>query len=143
VQTSRDTTARGRGSKSARGGGRGAKTDKRGGSNVVQTSGVFSEGIAGNPMKRAYSGGGGSTRESSTEVLRRPALVKRDFVKLDPDEELQQIREILGDDDEKDAAEMMSLDSDNMPIKLIDRELEFSISGHEGSSFHFFRSYKI
>jgi hypothetical protein len=74
--------------------------------------------------KRASAGGGGygSTRESSTEVLRRPALVKRDYVKLDPDEELQQIREILGDDDEKDKADIMSLDSDNMPIKLIDRK---------------------
>jgi hypothetical protein len=106
---------------------------------------VFSEGIAGGVIRRAASSGGGgygSSREGANEILRKPALIKRDLIKLDPDVEMQQIRDILGDD-EDGSLDGKSTDSDNMPIRLIDRKhIRFGFVISAKPMFFSFFSYK-
>lgn len=122
VRTSKDTSQRGRG-RSDRG--RSERSNRgRGGSSLVQTSGLFSEGAAGGNKTRSSSGSnyGSSASDSAVAQMRRPTLVKREF-KIDPEEEERQIQEILGDD--SDEFDEETIKASTMPVMLTDREFKF------------------
>lgn len=130
VKTSRDTTninnrGRGRGARAdrgtrgARGGSRGASagaTNSR--SNVVASTGLFSEGAGDGTSKRLLSRFRGSDNsESSAASLRRPTINKKE--RADPILEQKHIEEIYDLDD--DPVEDESLANDNFaPINLIE-----------------------
>ena len=70
------------------------------------------------------------SRESTSEGLRRPMLVKRELnKKLNCNEEKKQLNELLGEDEDDLVIEDdKSSDSDNFkPIKLHDRKLRIYI----------------
>lgn len=119
VKTSRDTsqTGRGRGARNDRGGRGGAK---RGGksTNLVQTSGLFSQGSAehARPTSGGYSRGSVGSDRDTISQMKRPTYVKQE-IKLDPEDEQKNIQMILGSDDEDYDDEMLNSDS-FMPIKI-------------------------
>lgn len=116
VRTSRDTSARGK-AKVERGG-RSDAGQKRG-SNLVQSQGVFSEGSAAATVKKTTGTRSYSSREGgASEALIRPVINKAE-VKVDPEVESRQIREILGDDSSEE--DKTTDDGDKlMPISVED-----------------------
>ncbi|XP_063700664.1 DNA-directed RNA polymerase III subunit RPC4 [Culicoides brevitarsis] len=99
--------------------GRGVDRGKRGhNSHLVQTQGLFSEGAGALNIKRQISRSY-STRESgASDTLTRPTLNKIN-VKVDPELESKQLRDILGDDDDDMEDDKSSASSDKvMPISL-------------------------
>lgn len=120
VKTSRDTsqTGRGRGARNNDRGGRGGA--KRGGksSNLVQTSGLFSQGSAEHAARSTsgYSRGIVAADRDTISQMKRPTYVKPE-IKLDPDDEQKNIEKILGSDDEDYDDDVLHSDS-FMPIKI-------------------------
>ncbi|XP_055905042.1 DNA-directed RNA polymerase III subunit RPC4 isoform X2 [Eupeodes corollae] len=118
VKTSKDTSARGRGrsdrGKTERGRGRGAA---RGGSNLIQTAGVFSEGAGALSLRKQMSSGY-SRSDDAPSAMRKPTLIKPEGgFKIDVRAEQEHIRELLGDSDDDDFGDKKS-DPDWVPIKL-------------------------
>ncbi|CAO1411504.1 unnamed protein product [Diamesa serratosioi] len=79
---------------------RGGKSFKRV-SNIIQTLGVFSEGTALAPLRKSEHYGGGSSRETNVEVLRKPTIIKREF-KIDADAEQKQLSDLIGEEGDSD-----------------------------------------
>lgn len=118
VKTSKDTSLRGRksGSKSDRG--RGGKTAGGRGSNLIQTTGVFSEGAGDGALKKSLSFRSSYADDSpSPSQMRRPTINKNLDNKIDVKEEAQNLRDFLGDSDEDFDYQKTDLDS-SIPIKL-------------------------
>lgn len=123
MKTSRDTTSRGRGrgdrgGKLDRGGGRGRGAGRGGNSNLIQTTGVFSEGAGAIAIRRSTSSSyNRSSDDGSPSVMRKPTLVKRE-TKIDVKAEAQHVRDILGESDDDDLGNDEKTDLDRFPIKL-------------------------
>lgn len=118
VKTSKDTSLRGRksGGKSDRG--RGGKTAGGRGSNLIQTTGVFSEGAGDGALKKSLSFRSSYADDSpSPSQMRRPTINKNLDNKIDVKEEAQNLRDFLGDSDEDFDYQKTDLDS-SIPIKL-------------------------
>lgn len=121
VKTSKDTTltrgrGRGRGVDRGRGGARGG----RGGSSLIQTTGVFSEGAgAVNVRQASRSSGYSRDVDDSPSAMRKPTLFKSEK-KLDLKAELAKDRDILkflDDGNEEDDIEQKT-DLDRVPVQL-------------------------
>lgn len=100
-------------------------------SNLIQTVGFLSEGIAAVPVNRkAGEHHGGSSREASAaDILQKPKIIKRDQKpdKLDLDAEQKTLNDLLGGDDEDelnmdDEDSKTSSSDDFLPIKIRDRK---------------------
>ncbi|KAL1394807.1 hypothetical protein pipiens_002983 [Culex pipiens pipiens] len=90
----------------------GAGRDK---SAFIQTSGIFSEGLA---KRSRYEKMNNSSREPG-EAMRRPVL--RSEIKVDPEEERKRICDLFGEPDEEEgllSSEGVKKYDDNMPVKL-------------------------
>ncbi|KAL1397598.1 hypothetical protein pipiens_009646 [Culex pipiens pipiens] len=90
----------------------GAGRDK---SAFIQTSGIFSEGLA---KRSRYEKMNNSSREPG-EAMRRPVL--RSEIKVDPEEERKRICDLFGEPDEEEgllSSEGVKKYDANMPVKL-------------------------
>ncbi|EDS28994.1 conserved hypothetical protein [Culex quinquefasciatus] len=90
----------------------GAGRDK---SALIQTSGIFSEGLA---KRSRYEKMNNSSREPG-EAMRRPVL--RSEIKVDPEEERKRICDLFGEPDEEEgllSSEGVKKYDANMPVKL-------------------------
>lgn len=71
--------------------------------------------------------GGGSSRETNIEVLRKPTIIKREF-KVDADAEQKQLADLIGEEGDSDDMTLddskSSSDSDILPIKILDRKTQ-------------------
>ena len=89
----------------------------RGKNALIQTAGIFSEGLAQRTLQRSrYEKMNNSSREPG-EAMRRPVL--RSDIKVDPEEERKRICDLFGEQDEEelssDGAKKVEA---NMPVKL-------------------------
>lgn len=121
VKTSKDTTVtrggRGGRGKSERGRGRG------GGTSLIQTTGVFSEGAGAIQLRKStsgsYSSRSSAAEEASASSMRKPMLIKSEENKrLDLKAEAEHVRELLGADSDEDDFEDDKTDLEHIPIKL-------------------------
>ncbi|KAL5293062.1 POLR3D family protein [Megaselia abdita] len=126
VKTSKDTSMRGRrgGGKGERG--RGGKAGGRG-NNLIQTTGVFSEGAGDGALKKSLSFRSSYGDDSpSPSQMRRPTINKNLDNKIDVKAEAQNLREFLGDSDEDfDYNQKTDLDT-TIPIKLSNEPTKIS-----------------
>uniref|UniRef100_A0A1Q3F2I1 Putative dna-directed rna polymerase iii subunit d n=1 Tax=Culex tarsalis TaxID=7177 RepID=A0A1Q3F2I1_CULTA len=99
----------------------------RGKSALIQTSGIFSEGLAQRTLQRSrYEKMNNSSREPG-EAMRRPVL--RSEIKVDPEEERKRICDLFGEPDEEElAADGVKKYDANMPVKLDNLDYKFKPS---------------
>ncbi|EDS29970.1 DNA-directed RNA polymerase III subunit D [Culex quinquefasciatus] len=104
----------------------------RGKNALIQTSGIFSEGLAQRTLQRSrYEKMNNSAREPG-EAMRRPVL--RSEIKVDPEEERKRICDLFGEPDEEEgllSSEGAKKYDSNMPVKLdnLDYKIKLSAAG--------------
>ncbi|XP_069686660.1 DNA-directed RNA polymerase III subunit RPC4 [Periplaneta americana] len=85
--------------------------------NLIQSTGVFAEGIAAAAKnRRSGGGGGGGDRDSSNNFLQKPKLNLQYDRKIDKEEEEMKLKELLRDDFVDDPS--ADPDTENAPVKL-------------------------
>lgn len=121
VRTSKDTTlSRGRGrGRSADRGSRGSSRGGRGGSSLIQTAGVFSEGAGAVNIRQASRSSGYSRDDDAPSAMKKPTLLDCQK-KLDIKAVLEKDVVILKslDDADDDIEEELKTDLDRMPVQL-------------------------
>ncbi|XP_055611952.1 DNA-directed RNA polymerase III subunit RPC4-like [Uranotaenia lowii] len=107
-----------------------AKSQGRKG-NLIQTAGIFSEGLAQRTLQRSkYDKFSTGSSKDPGEAMRRPVL--RSEIKVDPEEERKRMRDLFGhdlDDDETMSEETKKYEQGmDMPVKLdnVDYKLKTS-----------------
>nr|XP_026500247.1 DNA-directed RNA polymerase III subunit RPC4 isoform X2 [Vanessa tameamea] len=94
------------------------KNRTRNGSNIIKSSGVFSEGLG--SVERHYSRVSYSRDSDSAPTLQKPTIKVKDIVKIDNELEEKKIKEAFGDDIsyENDSEDFKTVLDVEAPVKL-------------------------
>lgn len=104
----------------------------RGKSALIQTSGIFSEGLAQRQLQRSrYEKMNNSSGREPGEAMRRPML--RSEIKVDPEEERKRISDLFGEGEDDELMAAVTADGTkkleaNMPVKLDNLDYKIKLS---------------